>query len=210
MSPKTPLFAALVFIIVFSSFSVADQVATLVVWIEGTIGVGAEYENALTMEPGGTNGTWVTIHNTGNIRDVLRMEGSIEDPTCSSPGPACEYRDWIKFSFKCGESIGICDDVPSSEMKYVDDIQLTPRINQTQFYLEVTSYKVSNPLNPPNITITGYSLTNLTKQTDFIEVTVITKSPTGTYESADLPGISPFWIPLLLSLAGLAFYKKSV
>ncbi len=206
---KTLILTAVVFLVLFSAFSLAEQLTTLVIWIEGTIGVGSDYDDNIIMEVGETNGTWVVIHNPGNIRDILRLEGELKDSTCPPTGPMCEYKDWIKFSFKCAESVGICDDVPSSETKYVDEIELTPKINQTRFYVEVTGYRITPP-NTVNLTINGYSLTNYTKQTDFINIGINVKSPTGTYESEELPGINPTWIPLFLLLSGLVFYKKIV
>ena len=204
MTAKSLILTAVIFLVLFSAFSMADQITTLIIWIEGTIGVGSDYDDNIIMEVGGTNGTWVVIHNPGNIRDVLRLEGELKD---SSAGE--EYKDWIKFSFKCAESVGMCDDIPSSETKYVDEIELTPKINQTRFYVEVTGYKITPP-DTVNLSITGYSLTNYTKQTDFINIGINVKSTTGTYEPEELPGISPAWIPLFLLLSGLVFYKKIV
>jgi len=204
MVSKTLILTALAFLVLFSAFCLADtpQLRKIVIWIEGTLGVGPEYDREITLILSETNGTWITIHNTGNIRDVLRLEGRLEADSA--------YKDWIKFSFKCAESVGKCDDFPSSDDKYVDEIQLTPRINQTSFYVEVTGYKVTPPgSRVVNLTINGYSLTNYTKQSDFIKILVNVKNPEGTYESAELPGISPVWIPLLLLLSGVVFYKIS-
>ena len=202
MTPKYLVLTAVIFLALFSAVSLAEQFTTLVIWIEGTIGVGSDYDDNITMGVGDTNGTWVVIHNPGNVRDVLRLEGELKD---SSVGE--EYKDWIKFSFKCAESVGMCDDVPSSKKKYVDEIELTPKINQTMFYVEVTGYRITPP-NTVNLTINGYSLTNYTKQTDFINIGINVRSPTGTYEPEELPGISPAWIPLFLLLSGFVFYKK--
>ncbi|UCG95095.1 MAG: hypothetical protein JSV92_03560 [archaeon] len=212
MTSKTLALTVFLFLVVFSAFSLADtpQLKTLIVWIEGTLGVGPVYDQEIILTVSETNGTWVTIHNTGNIRDTLRMEGYINDSTCPPAGPMCEYKDWIKFSFKCGESVGICDNQPSSETKYVDQIELTPKINQTSFYLEVTGYKITPDPSPVGIVINGYSLTNYTKQTDFITIGIKVKNPSGTYETEELPGINPVWLPLLIFLASLAFYKKLV
>ena len=204
MTSKYLILTAVIFLVLFSAFSVADQLTTLVIWIEGTIGVGSDYDDVINIGVGETNGTWVVIHNPGNIRDVLRMEGSINDTSAGE-----EYKDWIKFSFKCAESVGMCDDKPSSEIKYVDEIELTPKINQTRFYVEVTGYRITPP-NTVKLSINGYSLTNYTKQTDFINIGINVNSPTGTYEPEELPGINPTWIPLFLLLSGLVFYKKIV
>jgi|GEM_PF-2006471 len=206
MTSKPLILTALIFLLLFSALSLADQIAELIVWIEGTIGVGTYYETELKMTVGEKNGTWIVINNTGNLRDILRLEGFIEDPTCSP----CEYKDWIKFSFKCAETVGICDEEPSSNTKYVDDMQLTPQINQTEVYLEVVSYKITDPLNPPNISVTAYSLTNFTKQSNFAKIKLLVTGPSGTFESAELPEISPLWIPLLLVFATFIFYKKVV
>lgn len=199
MTAKPVVLTAVIFLVLFSAFSMADQMTTLIIWIEGTLGVNGEYNSLLNVTLGETAGTWFTIHNTGNIRDVLRMEGQL----VGEPG----YTDWVKFSFKCAESVGICDDIPSSDRKYVDEIQLTPKINQTRFYVEVTGYKVV-PVDAVNLTITGYSLTNFTKQTDFAIIGINVTVSEGANEAAELPGINPVWLPLLLVFSGIIFYKK--
>ena len=199
MNVKSIILTSFVFFILFSSFSLAAQLQTLLVWIEGTLGVGTDYDQLLNLTVGETGGTWVTIENTGNIRDVLRMEGEIEAPA--------EYKDWIKFAFKCAESIGDCDDVPSSERKYVDKIELTPDVNKTQIYLEVTGYKVTPP-NVANITITGYSLTNYTKESDMVKVILNVTYPGGSSTSPELPGINPLLLPFMALFSALIFYKK--
>src|SRR4030042_1965092 len=164
MPRKTLVLTVLVFLALFSAFSLADQLQNLLIWVEGTLGVGPEYDQIIVSIIGEKNGTWVTIHNTGNIRDVLRMEGYINDTT-----PGREFQDWVKFSFQCAESAGICDEVPSSDTKYVDQIELTPEIDETKFYVEATGYKLMPPGNV-EIVINGYSLTNYTKQTDFVKI----------------------------------------
>lgn len=202
MAAKTLVLPALVFLALFSAFSAADQLQTLAIWIEGTLGVGPDYDDFLVLTVGEKNGTWVTIRNTGNIRDVLRMEGYINDTTSGQA-----YKDWIKFSFQCAESVGICDDVPDSNLKYVDQIELTPKINETRFYLEVTGYKLMPP-DQAEIVINGYSLTNYTKQTGLIHIGMETLGPSGTYGSEELPEMSTALIPLIFLLSGLVFYKK--
>jgi len=198
MNGKSIILTSFVFFILFSSFSLAAQLQTILVWIEGTLGVGTDYDQLLNLTVGETGGTWVTIENTGNIRDVLRMEGEVEAPA--------EYKDWIKFAFKCAESVGECDDVPSSERKYADNIQLTPAINETKFYVEVTDYKAT-PHGLANITITGYSLTNHTKETRIIVIGINATLPSGSAQSSELPGINPLLLPFMALFSALIFYK---
>jgi len=190
-------------LILFSSLSLADQIDTLLVWIEGTLGVGAVYNSTLNLTVGEEGGTWITINNTGNVRDILRLEGQIVDSTC----PNCEYKDWIKFAFKCAESVGQCDDTLSSEIKYVDGIELTPRINSTKIYLKVIGYKAVNP-GVVNISITGYSLTNYTKEPQFINIELNISPPSsGGAQGEEVPGLSPLGLIALAFLSPI-LYKK--
>lgn len=209
MHHKTLVLTSIVFLVLFSVFSMAEQLQTLMIWIEGTLGVGPEYDQMLVSTIGEKNGTWVTIHNTGNIRDVLRMEGYINDTGCWPSGTNCQYKDWIKFSFQCAESVGLCDDFPSSDMKYVEQIVLTPEIDETKFYVEVTGYKLMSP-GQAEIIINGYSLSNHTKESGIIRIGLEVRDPTGAYESEELPEISLAFVPLLFLLSGLVFYKKAV
>ena len=199
MNVKYSILVSLLLLLLFSSLSLAAQIQTLLVWVEGSLGVTTDYEQMLNMSVGETKGTWITIYNTGNIRDVLRLEGEIEAPA--------EYKDWIKFAFKCAESVGECDDVPSSERKYADNIQLTPAINETKFYVEVTDYKATLP-GQANITITGYSLTNHTKETRIIVIGINATLPSGSAQSSELPGINPLLLPFMALFSALIFYKK--
>ena len=198
---KILILSVLLFLVIFSVPILADQIATIIVWIEGTINVGpGNYNRTLVMDAGDTNGTWITIENTGNIRDVLRMEGNLVEAV---PGQS----DWIKFAFRCSESTGICEDNPTSDRKYVDQIALTPDINQTSFYIEVTGYKTTLP-GQVNLTIDGYSLTNKTKQSDYIVIGIVVRQPSGTASPSELSGISAMWSVLLVLLSVPVFYRK--
>lgn len=189
MAFKTLVLTVFLFLFATSSFSAADELDS--------------FKEDLTMIVGETNGTWIIITNTGGFRDTMRIEGEINDSSTTG-----EYGDWVKFAFECVEGMGICDDMMSSKRKYVDQIELTPKMNQTRFYLEVTGYKITDPSIPVEIVLSGYSLTNYTKRTGDLRIEVNVKGPSGTYENQELPGINPVFLPLIVFFGSLFFYKK--
>ncbi|MCD6477602.1 MAG: hypothetical protein J7K87_01235 [Candidatus Aenigmarchaeota archaeon] len=193
MKPRNLIFVVLMFLVIFSTYSLAIQI---IVWIEGSVGIGINAPKKLIVPLGDKNGTWITVMNVGDIDDIIRIEGSLEPKN-----------DWIKFSFKCGETVGQCDDTPSSGIHTVDNMRLTPEINTTQFYIEVYGYRTTSSMSQtPKIVLTAYSLTNYTKDSDLadIEIDVVNKNKSGTKE---LPGISTYGAAILVSIASIVFYE---
>lgn len=185
----------LVFVLILSTPALAAQMAVLKVWVEGEVGVGLGMPGELVVPLGGKNGTWITVKNIGDIDDTIRIEGAFDNPT-----------DWLQFSFKCAETVGECEDIPSSEMHKVDEMRITPEMNQTQFYLEVAAYKKG--IGPRNISFTAYSLTEYKKdQVGEIEIRI--KSP-GGWGIRELPSLSLSSLFVLFLLSCLLFYRKMI
>lgn len=185
---------SIIFVVILSSPSPAAQIAKLRVWVLGDIGVAVDAPDNIVVSLGGKNGTVVTVKNIGNVDDIIRIEGSLNPHT-----------DWIKFSFKCAETVGQCDDFPSSQRHTVDNMRITPTTNETQFYLEVEGYK--NGVTT-TLTLWGYSLTEF-KKDELKDITITVKGGKGG-GIRELPGINIFYFPLLVALSGLIFYKKMV
>jgi len=193
-----PLF--IIFSVILSIPSLGAQIATLKVWVEGDVGVVLEGSNTLIVPLGGKNGTWITVKNIGDIDDTIKLEGVLDSTN--------EYaKDWIKFSFKCSETVGECDDVPSSYRHEVNNMRITPDINETQFYLEVEAYK--RTIEPMNVTMTAYSMTKYKKDSGLKNIEIKIKS-SGGWSIRELPGLSFYSIPLVFLIPGIIFYKKMI
>ena len=190
---KKIFLVAVISLIILSIPALALEV---IVWIEGNVGVGVVAPDELIVPLGGKNGTWVTVMNVGDIDDTIRIEGSLEPKN-----------DWVKFSFKCAETIGQCDEVLSSDTHKVDNMRLTPDINQTQFYLEVYGYRKSSSMEPTSITMTAYSLTNYTKDSGLANIRIKVVDKGGGWGPAELPGMSLYGFLTLVAAAGIVFYK---
>jgi len=190
-----PLF--IIFTVILSVNAIGAQIATLKVWVEGDVGVVLDGTDTLVVPLGGKNGTWITVKNIGNIDDVIKLEGVLDSTN--------EYaKDWIKFSFKCSETVGECNDVPSSYRHEVNNMRITPDINETQFYLEVTAYK--RTIEPMNVTMTAYSMTKYKKDSGLKNIKIKIKNSSG-WSIRELPGLSVYSIPLVLLIPGIIFYK---
>ncbi|MCD6367706.1 MAG: hypothetical protein J7L45_01330 [Candidatus Aenigmarchaeota archaeon] len=179
-------------VLILSEISIAAQVAKLRVWVLGDVGVALDAPSTIVVPLGGKNGTIITVKNVGNVDDIIKLEGSLDPRT-----------DWIKFSFRCTQTVGQCDDYPSSKLHTVKNMKITPQTRETQIYLEVEGYKKGVSTD---VDIWGYSMTKY-KKDDLKKIKIIVKG-TGQGGVRELPGLSILSLPLLLFISGFTFYKK--
>ncbi len=159
----------------------------------------ASYDDIVTLTVGEMGGTWIEVDSDSNKMDVLELEGSVRGVPY--------YEDWTKFSFTCTESVGFCDDMLDSRRKYIREIQLTPDVNKTRFYVNIVGYKLS-PLGFTNITIDKYSVVNESRPVETINIGLVVNSSPGSFEPSELAGIEIYYLPIMLFFSLLFFYRK--
>lgn len=180
--------ALLTFILAVSMvlpLSMADKNTPLEIEIIETVGVELSCPSQINMGLGETKGGYCKIINKGNIRDKIMLEGELPSGN-----------NWIEFEYICSETIGDCDGHSAS------NIQLTPEINSTKVYLEVSGYRTGTD----SITTSIWSQTNATKiDTKTTEVDINPK--TGTAGPFGAPGMNAYGFMIAVILASLLALK---
>lgn len=182
--------ALLTFILAVSMvlpISMADKNTPLEIEIIETVGVELSCPSQINMGLGETEGGYCKIINKGNIRDEIMLEGKLQSDN-----------KWIKFEYICSETIGDCEGHKAS------NIQLTPEINSTKVYLEVSGYRVGTD----EITTSIWSQTNATK-IDQEGTTINIKTKTGGAGPFGTPGLNLYGFIVTIILASLVVLKRS-
>ncbi|QQG39842.1 MAG: hypothetical protein HYS81_00310 [Candidatus Aenigmatarchaeota archaeon] len=176
----------------------AQQQTELRLFVEASIGVSVEAPDKVTLNLGEPGGFFMTIVNEGNIRDKIRVEGAL-----------VPKNDWVDFAFACTGGLGECDSVLGSGMHTIDNIELTPEINSTTVFVEMEGWRKTSTFskaNKPVLALTGYSLTNSTKQSlKAIEVDVV--DPNASFGPLAAPELNPYASIALMVLAGMIAYR---
>lgn len=186
-----------------------QQQQEITIYIQAALGInitvdcGGSDPKVLKTYVGEPENCLLTVKNTGNIDDIIRLEAPID-----SPSPDRD-RGWIDYHLECPGTIGKCSlefsyesYLPSGRWPEVRNIRLTPQTDTTQIYLEATPYKIGTT----EISITGYSLTNRTKQGNIAHITVRASTPkTQQWGPFVADGLSNLSVVILILLSAVPF-----
>lgn len=202
------------FFLVLLAPSVGAVEETITVYIEAEIGInvsadcGGSSPSVLSTPVGEPGGCLLTIKNTGNIKDTIRLEAPL------STGYQ-DDRGWIDYHFECPGTVGECsleysykNALPEGGVTWpeVRNIRLTPKVDTTRVYLEAIPYKI---YENSKIDIVAYSLTNRTKEKES-NITVDGVSKKNYYGPFVAPGISGPALLVLFLLSGAVFYATKL
>lgn len=203
---KILLIAAFFFIL--TSPSVAALEKEITIWVEADIGInvsvscGGNNPSVLQTVVGEPEACLLTVKNTGNVNDVIRLVSRLEPE---------DKRGWIDYHFECPGTIGECSLEYSYESALprggiiwpeVRNIRLTPQIKSTNLYVEAVPYRTFDNFK---LNIRGYSLTNRTVE-HLANITVKGKSKKDQYGPFVASGLQNGYLLMLFLLSGLVFY----
>lgn len=203
MFGKISLFGVpvLLLLVILPQESLAQQQAELRLFVEASIGVRVEAPDNVVLNLGEKGGFFMTIVNEGNIRDKIRVEGVL-----------VPKNEWVDFAFTCVGGLGECDDVLSSQAHSIDQIELTPEINSTTVFVEMVGWRKTSTFaraNKPVLALTGFSLTNSTKQSlKGIDIEVV--DPDAGFGPLAAPELNFYALLLLFVLVGVVAYRIEV
>ena len=147
---------------------------------------------------GEKRGFFLRIVNEGNIRDKIRVEGTL-----------VPKNEWIDFAFTCVGGLGECDDVLGSETHRIDNIELTPEINSTTVFVELVGWRKTSTFakkDKPVLALTGFSLSNSTKQSlKAIDINVV--DPNAGFGPLAAPELNVYAVLMMVFLAGTIAYR---
>ncbi|MFB6088706.1 MAG: hypothetical protein ABEK36_02895 [Candidatus Aenigmatarchaeota archaeon] len=173
-----------------SVYTLAAQ-ADVTVWVEAALGVSIEGKNETICYRGEECGVWLTINNDANIRDKLKLTAGVYPET----------EGHIFYDFECAETIGECGN------KTVENMILTPSINQTQVYLTITPMASENVISQnARIEIFGWSQTNNTYN-DLHNVSINMQTKNYIWDPLEAPGLKMISIIILFIASPLIFSK---
>lgn len=177
--------------------------AVIPVWVEAEIGInistdcGGSDPSVLNTKVGEPGNCLLTVKNTGNIDDVLRLEAPLANP---------DNRGWMDYHFECTGTVGKCSlNYSYEESTYppeVRKIRLSPELNKTRVYLEATGYRIGSK----KIEIVAYSMTNFTMSREG-NVTVSTEAKEDQYGPLVASGLNTFSILMISLFSCLIFYS---
>lgn len=155
--------------------------------------------DVLDVPVGKTGACYITINNTGNLDDVLRIEAPLASGSEDSKG-------WLDYHFECPGTVGEC----SLNYSYADstnynpqvrNIQLDSDLKSTTFHMYATPYKKETS----KIKIVGYSLSNRTMES-LRNITVNTQSENANYGPFVVSGLNTVSVLILFILSIPLFY----
>lgn len=189
------LFAALLFL---AHEADAQQQGELRLFVEASIGVSVDAPDKVTLNLGEKGGFFMTIINEGNIRDRILVEAVL-----------VPKNEWVDFALTCVGGLGECDAVLNSDAHRINNLELTPEINSTTVFVEMVGWRKTATFakkDKPVLALTGFSLTNSTKQSlKGIEIDVI--DPNAGFGPLAAPELNVYAVALLITLAGIVAYR---
>ncbi|MBI4017361.1 MAG: hypothetical protein HY366_00240 [Candidatus Aenigmarchaeota archaeon] len=179
----------------------AQQQGELRLFVEASIGVSVESPDAITLNMGEPNGFFMTIVNQGNIRDKIRVEGTL-----------VPKNDWTDFAFTCVGGLGDCDSTLGPQPHKIDNIELTPEVNATKVFVEIVGWRKSSTFakrDRPVLALTGFSLTNSTKQSlKAIDIDVVDMN--AGFGPLAAPELNAYAVAMLFIMAAFVAYRYDI